>query len=84
MSSALHATLNPKSKGKNIIVLLSTVRAMKRKAKDDQKYKSTIYKFYDFTKDGTVIADQMNDFYSTCAKTSRWSMLAFYYMLDTI
>ena len=26
----------------------------------------------------------MNDFYTTCAKTSRWSVLAFYYMLDTI
>ena len=26
----------------------------------------------------------MNAFYTTCAKTSRWSVLTFYYMLDTI
>ena len=35
-------------------------------------------------KSGTDIGDQMNDFYKTRAKTSRWSTLAFYYMLDTI
>ena len=35
-------------------------------------------------KGGTAIGDQMNDFYKTRAKTSWWSMLAFYYMLNTI
>ena len=35
-------------------------------------------------KSGTDIGDQMNDFYKTRAKTSRWSVLAFYYMLDRI
>ena len=57
---------------------------MKKKTKDDKKNKPTIYKFYDFTKGGTDIVDQMNDIYTSRAKTSRWSVLAFYYMLNTI
>ena len=57
---------------------------MKKKTKDDKKGKPAICKFYDFTKGGTDIGDQMNDFYKTRAKTSRWSVLAFYYMLDRI
>ena len=57
---------------------------MKKKTKDDKKNKPTIYKFYDFTKGGTDIVDQMNDFYTSRAKTSRWSVLSFYYMLNTI
>ena len=57
---------------------------MKKKTKNDKKDKPAIYKFYDFMKGGTDIEDQMNDFYTTCAKTSRWSVLAFYCMVDTI
>ena len=44
---------------------------MKKKTKDDKKDKPAIYKFYDFTKGGTDIVDQMNDFYATRAETSR-------------
>ena len=57
---------------------------MKKKTKNDKKDMPAIYKFYDFTKSGTDIEDQMNDFYTICAKTCRWSVLAFYYMVDTI
>ena len=51
---------------------------------DDKKEKPAIYKLYDFTKGGTDIVDQMNNCYTTRAKTLRWSTLKFYYMLDTI
>lgn len=35
---------------------------MRKKTRDDLKQKPAIYKFYDFTKDGTDIVDQKNDF----------------------
>ena len=44
---------------------------MKKKTKDDKKDKPAIYKFYDFAKGGTYIVDQMNNIYTTRAKTSR-------------
>ena len=31
--------------------------------RDDNKKKSIIYRFYDFTKGGTDIVDQLNDYY---------------------
>ena len=77
-------TVKTKLKGKKNILLLSTVRLMKKKTKDDKKVKPAINKFYDFTKVGTDTVDQMNDFYTTRAKTSIWSVLVFYYMLNTI
>lgn len=51
-------------------------------AKDDQKSKAQIFKFY-FTKGGTDLLDQLIDHYSTRAKSLRWVMVAFSYMLDT-
>ena len=60
------------------------MRPLHKKTKDDKKEKPAIYKLYDFTKGGTDIVDQMNDCYTTRAKTLRWSTLGFYYMLDTI
>ena len=33
---------------------------------------------------GKHLVDQMNDYYTTRAKTNRWALLSFYYMLDTI
>ena len=75
--------MKTKSKGKKNVLLLSTVCPMKKKTKDDKRDKPAICKFYDFTKGGTDIVDQMN-IYTNRAKTSRWSALAFYYMLVTI
>ena len=51
--------------------------------KDDNKSKPQIFKFYDFTKGGTDIFDQMNDYFTTRAKSLRWVMIVLYYMLDT-
>ena len=64
-------TVKTKPKGKKNVFLLSSVHPMKKKTKDDKKDKPAIYKFYDFTKGGTDIVDQMNDFYATRAETSR-------------
>ena len=60
------------------------MRPLHKKTKNDKKEKAAINKLYDFTKGGTDIVDQMNDCYTTRAKTLRWSTLGFYYMLDTI
>ena len=60
------------------------MRPLHKKTKDDKKEKQAIYKLYDFIKGGTDIVDQMNDCYTTQAKTLRWSTLGFSYMLDTI
>ena len=54
-------TVKTKSKGKKNVLLLSTVRPMKKKIKDDKKDKPIIYKFYDLTKGATDIVDQMNE-----------------------
>ena len=41
------------------------MRPIRKKTRDDKKEKPAIYKFYDFTKGGTDIVDQMNDYYTT-------------------
>ena len=54
-----------KSKGKKYVVVLSTSRPLHGKAIDDGKEKAQIIKFYDFTKGGTDIVDQLNGYYTT-------------------
>ena len=76
-------TVQTKSKGKKNVVILSTTRPMHSCTKDDNKSKPQIFKFYDFTKGGTDIVDQMNDYFTTRAKSLRWVMIVLYYMLDT-
>ena len=76
-------TVQTKSKGKKNVVILSTTRPMHSCTKDDNKSKPQIFKFYDFTKGGTGIVDQMNDYFTTRAKSLRWVMIVLYYMLDT-
>ena len=51
--------------------------------KDEHKSKSWIFKFHDFTKGGTDIVDQINDYVTTIAKSLRWVMIVLYYMLNT-
>ena len=76
-------TVTTKSKGKMNVVILLTMRPMDACTKDDDKFKSQIFKFHDFTKGGTDIVDQMNDFFTTRAKSNRRAMVVLYYMLDT-
>ena len=51
--------------------------------KDFNKSNSQIFKFYDLTKGGTDIVDQMNNYFTTRAKSLRWAMIVLFYMLDT-
>ena len=76
-------TVTTKSKGKKNVVILLTMRPMDAFTKDDDKLKPQIFKFHDFMKGGTDIVDQMNDFFTTCAKSNRRAMVVLYYMLDT-
>ena len=46
--------------------------------------KNQVYKFYDFTKGGTDIVDQLNDCYTVCSQSNKWDLVAFYYILDNI
>ena len=76
-------TVQTKSKGKKNVVILSTTRPMHSCTKDDNKSKPQIFKFYDFTKGGTDIVDQMNDYFTTRAKSLRRAVIVLYHMLDT-
>ena len=59
--------------------MLTTLRPLKGMTKDDQKDKPAIYKLYDFSKGGTDIVDQLNDFYSTRTKFLRWVIVSMFY-----
>ena len=52
--------------------------------KDDNKHKPAILKLYDFTKGGTDIVDQLNDYHTVRTQSNRWDLVALFYMLDTI
>ena len=75
-------TVKTKSKGKKNVEILSTTRPLHYCTKDDQKSKPQIFKFYGFTKRGTDIVDQINDYFTTRAKSSRWVIIVLYYMLE--
>ena len=72
-----------KSTGRKNVFMLSTMRPMGGITKDDKKFKPAIFKFYDFTKGGTDIVDQLNDYYTCRSGTNRWDLVALFYMLDT-
>ena len=52
--------------------------------KNDGKKKSLILKLYDFIKAGTDIIDQRMSLYSVTSKSSKWTICAFFYMLDVV
>lgn len=84
----LHSYLSSKGKSKDSntfrnVLMLSTMQPILGVTKDDGKSKPAIYKLYDFTKGGTDIIDQRIVFYSCKTKSSRWTMTAFAYVLDT-
>ena len=76
-------TVKTKSKRKKNSVVLSTSRPLHGETIDDGKEKPRIITFYDFTKGGKDIVDQLNDYYTTRSKPCRWVMVALSYMLDT-
>ena len=76
-------TIKTKSKGKKNFVVLSTSRPLHSKTIEAGKEKPQIIKFYDFTKGGTDIVEQLNDYYTTRPKSCRWVMVALSYILDT-
>ena len=77
-------TVKSKSKGKRNVLVMSTMRPLMGITQDDGKAKPAIIKFYDFTKGGTDIMDQRMAKYSTKSYTKRWTMVNFFYILDTI
>ena len=52
--------------------------------RDGNKQKPGIYKFCDFTKIGTDLVDQLNDYYTVRYQRNRWNLVAFCYILNTI
>ena len=56
-----------KSSSKKNVLLLSTMRPL-------NKQKLGIYKFYDFTKGGTDIMDQLNDYHTVRSQINRWDL----------
>ena len=72
--------INTKSTGKRNVLLLSTIQPILGTVKDETKSKPAIYYF---TKGGTDIVDQRFSFYSCKAKSRRWTMAGFAYLLNT-
>ena len=68
-------TQSQNQKGKKNVAMLASSRPMHSATKDDQKSKPQMFKFYNFTKGSTDIADQLNDYYSSWAKLLRWIMM---------
>ena len=50
--------------------------------KDNGKQKPAIYKLYDYTKEGNDVVDQRMASYICTAKSKRWTLPAFSYILD--
>ena len=77
-------TTKSKSKGKKNVLVLSTMRPLMGITRDDGKQKPAIIKFYDFTKGGTDVMDQKISKYSCKLLTHRWTMIHFFFLMDTI
>ena len=72
-----------KSTGPRNVLLLTSMKPIIGTTTDDKKKKPAILKLYDFTKGGTDIVDQRAQTYTTKAKSNRWTMVSFYFLLDT-
>ena len=72
-----------KSKGKKNVLMLTTMRPLLGITKDDGKNKPALYKLYDFTKGGDRHCGPKISYYTAKAKSSKWKMVAFYFILDT-
>ena len=73
-----------KSKDKKNVLVLSTMHPLPGATRDDGYHKPAIIKLYDFTKGGTDIVDQLNDYHTCRSRTFRWDVVALFCVLDTI
>ena len=73
---------NTKSSGKRNVLVLSTLNPILGLTKVDGKSKPAIINFYDFTKGGTDIVDQIMGKHTVKPKSSKWTIAAFSYILD--
>ena len=71
------------SKGKKNVVVFSTSRPLHGKTIDDGNEKPQMIKFYDFTKGGADIVDQLNAYNTTRSKSCHWVMVTPLYMWNT-
>ena len=60
------------------------MRPLPGATRDDGYHKPAIIKLYDFTKGGTDIVDQLNDYHTCRSRIFRWDVVVLFYMLDTI
>ena len=74
--------VNTKSSGKRNVLVLSTLNLILGLTKDDGKSKPAIMKFYDFTKGGTDIVEQIMGKHTVKPKSSKWTIAAFSYIPD--
>ena len=67
------------------VVILTTTEPLQGVTLDDNMKKPALFKLYDYTKTGTDVIDQRmaRRKYSTKAKSNKWTMVGFYYLLDT-
>ena len=74
-----------KSGKKKQVVILTTTYPVKGITMDDKAKKPALFKFYDYTKTGTDLMDQRmaRRKYSAKAKSNKWTMVGFYYLIDT-
>lgn len=70
-------------KKRNILVL-SVMQPLDGVSRDDGYREPAIIKFYDFTKGGTDVVDQLNDCHTYQSQVFTWDAVALLYMLDTI
>ena len=79
----LHSyAVRTESSGMKNNLIMSSLSAIPGVIKDDGLGKPAIYKFYDFTKGGTDIANQRMSYYTTNTKSGRWTLTMFSYVLD--
>ena len=64
--------------------MLLTMQPLGSVIRDDGYPKPSLIKFYDFTKGGTDIADQLNDYHTYRSCIFRWDVVALLCMLYTI
>lgn len=74
--------IKKKTGWKNVLVLSSMHKNVK--ITQDERRKPDVISFYDHTKGGVDIMDQMAGVFTTRCKTRRWTMNALSYVLDTV